>query len=410
MTLSDLKRLLTNTNVAAFLRTIRERESSQDDSAYTVLNGGAHFASFKEHPYKGQRTPPGKAAGAYQFIASSWGDVQAQYGMPDFGPASQDAGAVARLIYRGALEDVLAGRFAAAVARCRHEWTSLPGASESSAGWTMDKALAVYRKWGGRTDDEIAGLRREGRNQPMPGPAPGVPSNQPTEGHMGGLAAAGLIGQLLQTVIGAFAPVARAKVEEAAGKVTDAAGAKALADGLMGVLTQVTGQADPVQATAAVLAPSAEGKAKLAQVEQATMLKLDEIAGFLETISRLQDQQHKRVEESRSNARAFVSPEAWKLRWSQVTFTQKAMGYGSLLLALLIAILGVTLIWIPQDARSAIINLMGQMGIALVTTLTLLGATMKDQNGFSFGGTSSDNAAEIAASELAARRNQENMR
>ena len=227
---------------------------------------------------------------------------------------------------------------------------------------------------------------------------------------MGGLAAAGLIGQLLQTVVGAFAPVARAKVEEAAGKVTDAAGAKALADGLMGVLTQVTGQADPVQATAAVLAPSAEGKAKLAQVEQATMLKLDEIAGFLETISRLQDQQHKRVEESRSNARAFVSPEAWKLRWSQVTFTQKAMGYGSLLLALLIAILGVTLIWIPQDARSAIINLMGQMGIALVTTLTLLGATMKDQNGFSFGGTSSDNAAEIAASELAARRNQENMR
>ena len=179
VTRDDLLRLSINTNVAAFLRVIRERESSQDDSAYSVINGGAHFDSFARHPYKGQRTPPGRAAGAYQYIASTWGDVEQQYGMPDFSPASQDAGAVARLIYRGALEDVLAGRFAAAVARCRHEWTSLPGASESSTSWTMDRALAVYRKWGGRTDDEVSALRREGRNQPMPAPAPGVPSNQP---------------------------------------------------------------------------------------------------------------------------------------------------------------------------------------------------------------------------------------
>jgi muramidase (phage lysozyme) len=162
LTLSDLRNLLRNTNVSSFLRVIRERESSQDDSAYSVLNGGAHFEGFAEHPYKGQRTPPGKAAGAYQFIASSWWDVKAQYGMPDFSPRSQDAGAVARLIYRGALEDVLAGRFAAAVARCRHEWTSLPGASESSTSWTMDKALAVYRKWGGRTDDEVSGTAARG--------------------------------------------------------------------------------------------------------------------------------------------------------------------------------------------------------------------------------------------------------
>ena len=400
MTRDDLLRLSINTNVAAFLRVIRERESSQDDSAYSVINGGAHFDSFARHPYKGQRTPPGRAAGAYQYIASTWGDVEQQYGMPDFGPASQDAGAVARLIYRGALEDVLAGRFASAVARCRHEWTSLPGASESSTSWTMDRALAVYRKWGGRTDDEVSALRREGRNQPMPAPAPGVPSNQPG-GAMGGLAAAGLIGQLLQTVVGAFAPVARAKVEEAAGKVTDAAGAKALADGLMGVLTQVTGQADPVQATAAVLAPTDDGRAKLAAVEQQAVMRLDEFAGFLDRIASLEADAAKRSEESRANARAFATPESWSLRMKQVSFTQWGLGVAALAVAILTAVqMIVTKQGVPDPSLMVLLT-------AIVMGLV---NTFRDQTGFSFGGTSDSNAAAIARDELAARRNQEAVR
>ena len=400
MTRDDLLRLSINTNVAAFLRVIRERESSQDDSAYSVINGGAHFDSFARHPYKGQRTPPGRAAGAYQYIASTWGDVEQQYGMPDFGPASQDAGAVARLIYRGALEDVLAGRFASAVARCRHEWTSLPGASESSTSWTMDRALAVYRKWGGRTDDEVSALRREGRNQPMPEPAPGMPSNQPG-GAMGGLAAAGLIGQLLQTVIGAFAPVARAKVEEAAGKVTDAAGAKALADGLMGVLTQVTGQADPVQATAAVLAPTDDGRAKLAAVQEQAVARLGDFAGFLDRIAALEAQATKQREESRANARAFATPESWGLRMKQVSFTQWGLGVAALAVAILTAVqMIVTKQGVPDPSLMVLLT-------AIVMGLV---NTFRDQTGFSFGGTSDSNAAAIARDELAARRNQEAVR
>lgn len=398
MTRDDLLRLSINTNVAAFLRVIRERESSQDDSAYSVINGGAHFDSFARHPYKGQRTPPGRAAGAYQYIASTWGDVEQQYGMPDFSPRSQDAGAVARLIYRGALEDVLAGRFASAVARCRHEWTSLPGASESSSSWTMDKALAVYRKWGGRTDDEVAALRREGRNQPMPEPAPGMPSNQPTEGHMGGLAAAGLIGQLLQTVVGAFAPVARAKVEEAAGKVTDAAGAKALADGLMGVLTQVTGQTDPVQATAAVMAPTDDGRAKLAAVQEQAVARLGDFAGFLDRIAALEAAAMKQREDSRANARAFATPESWGLRMKQVSFTQWGLGVAALAVAILTAVqMVVTHQGVPDPSLMVLLT-------AIVMGLV---NTFRDQTGFSFGGTSDSNAAAIARDELAARRQQQ---
>ncbi len=150
LSLSDLRALLSVANVAAFLRVIRERESSQDESAYTILNGGSHFVTgWGGHPFAGQRTPPAKAAGAYQFIASTWAEVSALYGITDFSPRNQDLGAIGRIIYRQALDDVIAGRFESAVIKCRKEWTSLPGAAESSSGWTMDKARAVYLKYGG---------------------------------------------------------------------------------------------------------------------------------------------------------------------------------------------------------------------------------------------------------------------
>ena len=46
---------------------------------------------------------------------------------------------------RGALEDVLSGRIDDAIAKCRQEWTSLPGAAENRAGWTLAAALELYR-------------------------------------------------------------------------------------------------------------------------------------------------------------------------------------------------------------------------------------------------------------------------
>jgi len=234
MTLSDLRRYLDLSNVAAFLRVIRERESSQDDSAYTVLNGGSHFFDFAAHPYKGQRTPPGKAAGAYQFIASTWGDVEQQYGMPDFSPGSQDAGAVARLVYRGALDDVMAGRFEQAVAKCRLEWTSLPGAAESSGSWTMAKALAVFKQYGGRTAAELATLRPGGvpTATPQPPAAAGPPIQQETP-RMGTIALP-LLAQLIPQVLGLFTARAQATIAEKTG-----ADPKLAADLMQAVITQV---------------------------------------------------------------------------------------------------------------------------------------------------------------------------
>lgn len=218
---------------------------------------------------------------------------------------------------------------------------------------------------------------------------------------MGGLAAAGLIGQLLQTVVSVFQPVARAKVEAAAGKVTDAAGAKALADGLMGVLTQVTGQTDPVQATAAVLAPTDDGRAKLAAVQEQAVARLGDFAGFLDRIAALEAQAVKQREDSRANARAFATPESWGLRMKQVSFTQWGLGVAALAVAILTAVqMIVTKQGVPDPSLMVLLT-------AIVMGLV---NTFRDQTGFSFGGTSDSNAAAIARDELAARRNQETAR
>jgi muramidase (phage lysozyme) len=156
MTLSaeGLKAALDYPNVLAFLRVIRERESGQGADAYTIINGGEHVTDLSRHPFHGiPTTQGGRAAGAYQFLGTTWARLCEQYEFADFAPATQDLGAIALLQGRGALQDVIAGRFEQACIKCRKEWTSLPGAAESSASWTMDKARAVFVNYGGRVDN-----------------------------------------------------------------------------------------------------------------------------------------------------------------------------------------------------------------------------------------------------------------
>lgn len=120
----------------------------------------------------------------------------------------------------------------------------------------------------------------------LPSPTPQQPAvagqpNQQKENRMGALGA-GLIGQLLQTVVGAFAPAARAKIEEAATKATDPDAGKALADGLMAILTKVTGQTDPIQATAAVTASNPQSQALLAKAQAESLDYLDKLSPLID--------------------------------------------------------------------------------------------------------------------------------
>ncbi len=158
--MTDLRAALQSPNVGAFLRLIRQGESSQDDSAYTVMFGGAHFhAPPWEHPYHGRTTTQvghSTAAGAGQFLGTTWANLCKQQGFTDFSPSNQDLGMVALVLGRGALDDVLAGRIPEAIAKCRPEWTSLPGAAENSGRYTMDAALQVYARYGGKLETQAA--------------------------------------------------------------------------------------------------------------------------------------------------------------------------------------------------------------------------------------------------------------
>jgi muramidase (phage lysozyme) len=157
LNLDRCRLLLADARIRAFLRVIRERESSQGDEAYRMRWPGlgkpaAYFDDFSQHPRIFEPTTHDRvssAAGAYQITATTWDEIAADLGLTDFTPASQDLAAVGLLVKRGIVEYLLppVPDFDGAVTRARATWTSLPGASESSSTWTMDRARYCYDDW-----------------------------------------------------------------------------------------------------------------------------------------------------------------------------------------------------------------------------------------------------------------------
>lgn len=154
--LTDLDQALTHPNVRAFLAMIRHAEGTADADGYHRLFGGGRFESFADHPrLKITRTVRGQAltssaAGAYQFIVRTWDEARAGAGLTDFAPPSQDLAAVFLIRRRGALSDIIAGRFADAVRKCRKEWASLPDAGYNQPEKTLAQVKIAYERAGGR--------------------------------------------------------------------------------------------------------------------------------------------------------------------------------------------------------------------------------------------------------------------
>jgi lysozyme len=106
-----------DSNLAAFLYTLRMGESS---NRYNVIFGGQTFSDYSHHPNIAVPIPgrPGwhsTAAGAYQFIYSTWQQIAAEAGLVDFSPASQDAGAAQYLSDLGAMDAIEAGDLQGAI-------------------------------------------------------------------------------------------------------------------------------------------------------------------------------------------------------------------------------------------------------------------------------------------------------
>lgn len=125
---------------------------------YNVLFGGKTFSDYSGHPNIAvpieQGPNAGKsssAAGRYQFLGSTWGDIANRYGLPDFSPTSQDQGAwaLANENYRkttgGDLAtDLQAGKVQQVAEALSPTWTSLAGGIEAQPGGTGQKFADAY--------------------------------------------------------------------------------------------------------------------------------------------------------------------------------------------------------------------------------------------------------------------------
>lgn len=160
MRLSNMSRVtaadVAHSNVQAMLRVIRRGEGTADEAGYRRLFGGKLFESFADHPrirstytLRTGQTITSTAAGAYQFLSSTWDETARIMNLPDFTPRSQDWGAVGRIAARGALEDVKAGRFDIAIQKIAREWASMPGSPYGQPVISWDTARATYANAGG---------------------------------------------------------------------------------------------------------------------------------------------------------------------------------------------------------------------------------------------------------------------
>lgn len=120
--------IVADRNVQAFLRVIRRGEGTADAGGYSRIFGGSTFEGYADHPRRTVKASgyTSSAAGAYQALASTWDETKRIMALQDFSPRSQDRFAVGRIAARGALGDVIAGRFEDAVRKCAKEWASLP--------------------------------------------------------------------------------------------------------------------------------------------------------------------------------------------------------------------------------------------------------------------------------------------
>ena len=154
MTRHDLQKFIGNSNIAAFLKAIRLGEGTSDDLGYFRIVGGQNFTSEDHHPNVRVYIPRygvwSTAAGAYQIINRTWNGLVKQYGFPDFSPECQDEAAVALIVGRGAIDDVISGDLAEAVKKCSEEWASLPGSTAGQRVESYENVKQAYLDAGGK--------------------------------------------------------------------------------------------------------------------------------------------------------------------------------------------------------------------------------------------------------------------
>jgi muramidase (phage lysozyme) len=150
-----------NSQVKAFMRVIREGESSQGQEAYYMLNGGDLYkrangypADLIEVPHprvygKGASTT---ASGAYQIVYQTWVNTAKLRGMeenPIMSPLNQERMVLSLMAVRGAVPAIIRGDVATAIRRLELEWQCFQPVVMLRQGRSVETYRRVFEAWGG---------------------------------------------------------------------------------------------------------------------------------------------------------------------------------------------------------------------------------------------------------------------
>lgn len=149
--------ILQNKNIQAFLKVIRFSEGTDGPDGYRTMFGGTRKKhrlfdnDFKDHPRIPQRAAglTSTAAGAYQFLSTTWDELAHKLDLKDFSPDNQDYACCQLISDNNALNDVWNGKFDVAIQKLNKVWASFPGSPYGQPTHTLTELSIEYIKQGG---------------------------------------------------------------------------------------------------------------------------------------------------------------------------------------------------------------------------------------------------------------------
>jgi len=150
-------------NQKAFLDMIAVSEIGKrllelSDNGYDVLCGSTWqkpllFSDYLDHPRVLNKQLKSTGAGRYQILMRIFDAYAKKLGLHDFSPESQDTIALELIRECKALDDIEAGNFEAAVAKCASRWASLPGSPYGQRTNKIGALKTAYIQAGGMVNE-----------------------------------------------------------------------------------------------------------------------------------------------------------------------------------------------------------------------------------------------------------------
>ncbi len=139
---------------AKWSRLIKAGEGTSGSNGYNTMFTGAQFSDTSRHPRKinSSNGLSSDAAGAYQFLSTTWDGAKKALGLTDFSPASQEKAGKYLAQQRGLAADTVftdKASFLKELDKIAPEWASMPTVATGTSyygqgGLTPDEAWKIY--------------------------------------------------------------------------------------------------------------------------------------------------------------------------------------------------------------------------------------------------------------------------